>query len=216
MLFDKNVETLNTFVSDFGILKTFLISDHEKFEHGLNLGVSIMNFTNSKMDSGRFALGFHDEINSISYYNKITSETQLPVIARYGICYHCQYSPIPFEALNVFQGIVHLVYQDIINSKYYSTYKAGLEIQLFEAIAFRGGYYNRKKNDHGVNIFAGRIEEFTYGWGLQLPFIKLTENKIRLIVRIDYVSLPQMPANELVPDWGKCNSFNLSLNYLFK
>jgi len=177
---------------DIGIIKEFSLFKNNLLQHKLNLGASISNFTNSKFKSE---------------YNNNVSINYLPVTNRYGINYDFVISKNWLvDSLNTCKISVVADYSLLLNSKYYSGYNVGCQLELFELLSARIGYYSRS-NDTEQNLqILKRKNAFTYGFGLCLPIYKLT--KLPLQVNFDYCNLPQdnsstSPTNFIFPNF-KC------------
>lgn len=189
------------FYLDFGIIKEFNLYKDELQQHKLKLGASILNFTNSKIKSE---------------YNYGVFIDYLPVTNRYGINYDFVLSKNWLvDSLNTCTFSVVADYSLLLNSKYYSGYNVGCQLELFEFLSARIGYYSRSNDTDQYLQILKRKNAFTYGFGLSLPIYRLT--KIPLQVNFDYCNLPQdnsstSPNNFIFPNF---NSFTGSIRWLF-
>ncbi|NOX17708.1 MAG: hypothetical protein GXO87_05430, partial [Chlorobi bacterium] len=108
------------------------------------------------------------------------------------------------EGLSDFNSTLQFEYMDVLNSKYWDGVKIGSEFRFFEIISVRFGYYNIEYN-------SSTREEFTYGFGLSIPFRILLNFPLR--VSFDYAALEHSYMNQQkVEDF---NSLSVKLNYMF-
>lgn len=186
---------------DFGIIKEFSLFKNDFQEHKFNLGASISNFTNSE---------------SKFEYNNNVSTDYLPVTNRYGINYDFTLSKNWLvDSLNTFKISVVADYSFLLNSKYYSGYNVGCQLEIFDFLSARIGYYSRS-NDIEQNLqILKRKNALTYGFGLSIPIDKLTE--LPLKINFDYCNLPQDNSSiEPIFIFPNFNSFTGSIRWFFK
>lgn len=190
-----------SFYLDFGAIKKFEFLQKESTSHSVNIGASISNFTMS-------VITFGDK--------KYQSVSELPVTARFGVNYQFLLDKqLLIEKLETLRFLVQGEYQNVFNSDFYTAYRAGGEILLFEILALRAGYYEQGENDQRLPLENyDEISAVTYGFGLQLPLHKLTD--LPLTIRFDYTSLPQQPYSKNYTDFGNFSTFSLRLNWFFK
>jgi len=174
-IFEYLFEYKKVFYLDFGIIKEFNLFQNKIQKHSLNLGASL---TNSNFSKSTYK-------NSNSNYVEY-----IPVINRYGINYDFVLSKNWLvDSLNTCKISVVADYSFLLNSKYYSGYNVGCQLELFDFLSARIGYYSRSNNtDQNLQILK-RKNAFTYGFGLSIPIYKLT--KLPLQVNFDYSNLPQ-------------------------
>jgi hypothetical protein len=177
----------NPIYIDFGGLKSFSLPKKDVYLHKLNIGGSIGNLNASEL--------------SITY-NGHTSKGKLPSILRLGFAYMGTFNKhANSDSLNTADIIFQIEYDDPVNSKYLTAFRAGMEIKLFEIVSARMGYYTENQYDYGYpDVNYGELKSFTYGFGLALPLSKLTSGKIPLGFSIDYTTLPQ-------PEYSNVNFF---------
>lgn len=165
-------------------LKSFFASESE-----LSFGASVRNFTFSKVNYDSF-------------------DEELPVISRIGI----SYSFIP----NVDQIIIEVLwqaeYQYLLNYNYRDGLHTGLEIEFFEMIALRCGYYYENIDDYGFPENEDQLSDITYGLGINIPVFKFTDFPINL--QIDYTSLQQVSYTTHNYNWENFDSFTIKLSWI--
>lgn len=183
---------------DFGIIKKIKFLQSETTNHSINIGASISNFNFAK-------------VTYESHYKEV-----LPVTSRFGINYQFHLNKnIIIDTLETFQFLVQGEYQNVLNSDYETAYRTGVELMLLEMLSIRAGYYMETLYDYGYpSINFDRINDFTYGFGLQIPLHKVT--KIPLKINFDYTSLPQPPYSTNSNQFGNFTTYNLRLNWIFK
>ena len=190
------------FYLDFGIIKEFNLLKNKIQQHSLNIGASIINLNYSKL---------RNENNSSNYTES------LPVINRYGINYDFVLSKNwLIDSLNIFKISAIADYSFLLNSKYYSGYNVGCQLEIFDFLSARIGYYSRSNDTEQYLQILKRKNALTYGFGLSLPIYKLT--KIPLQVNFDYCNLPQdnsstSPTNFNFPNY---NCFTGSIKWILK
>jgi hypothetical protein len=199
--FGLNKKTYTPFF-DFGAIKKFEFLQKLNSGHSVNLGASIVNLA--------FAKG-----TSYNDFGKKFVE-ELPVITRFGINYQYNLDKnFLFDSLKTLRLLVQADYQRLLNSDYYSGIHTGGEIQFFEILSLRIGYYNEKIDNKGNTISNNSdIHSFTYGIGLQIPLYKLT--KLPLNINFDYISSPQPSYIKTVTNLDNFTSYNLRLNWMLK
>lgn len=183
---------------DFGVIKKILLHQTNKVLHSVNIGASIFNFNYASIK-----------------LQPTTQIEKLPVITRIGANYQFSLSKnILFDSLRTIKFLIQSEYQKLLNSEYNTAIRAGCEIQIFEILALRVGYYNEKVYDYGIPEYNVKtISDLTYGFGLQIPLSKLT--KIPININFDYTSLPQVSYSKIMTDWDNFTSYNLRVNWLF-
>ena len=158
---------------DLGILKIFQFRDSKHISQKLTLGSSIYNIMNVKVE------------------NHFTKESYpLPVILRLGTSYNFLYkTKIKTGEMNLINFIGQIELEKLLNSGYYTTYKAGAGITIADAFSVRIGYFNR--NVSFGSDFTTNQHQFNYGAGIKIPFIFLAEELMPFSMRFDYSFCPQ-------------------------
>ncbi len=119
------------------------------------------------------------------------------------------------DSLKPLGFLFQVEYQKILYSNLYSGIQMGGEITFLELLSLRSGYYDLHVNDYGnPTQNQNRLSSFTYGFGLQVPFYKLTKLPLRL--NLDYTSLPQPPYSRTKTDLANFNSINLRIIWMIK
>lgn len=165
---DFGVKYLSAFTLDLGLLKQFYISENF-IKQDLYLGLSLSNLFNTGV-----------EVDG--------QEDALPSILRLSAAYQLDFNQnnvLPFPlSLSLFTE-----YKDIVNGEDYTEYKIGSELSLFNLLILRGGYYNEMRNNFGYSNNASMLSEFTYGFGIRIPFYEYIKN-LPLKIEFDYSKLP--------------------------
>ena len=195
-----DIET-NTFYWDLGVIKKFNLSQKETRQQSINFGTSLLNINGAKVVFKEFGS---------------TNKSPLPIILRIGANYQINFQEkILIDTLNTFTILIQGEYQDVVNSKYESAIRSGVEIMLLEILSLRAGYYKEFGYDYGIpSVNYDQISAFTYGFGIQVPLYKLT--KIPLNINFDYTSLPQQPYSNYNYNLDNFTTFNVRLNWLIK
>ena len=178
---DKQVinKSPTAWIYDFGIMKLFR-QNTETSSSNIILSGSISNITNSEI-----------KYNSEYYLTAMEHvfKNYLPSELRIGAAYEYE-NKLQLSGFEIIKAMLACEYNDPVNSKLFTTYKAGVEITLLELLKLRMGYYNEKINDNSVNNNIESLSEFTYGFGLNLPLNKITARRIPIDIQFDYVNLP--------------------------
>ncbi|MDP4176536.1 MAG: hypothetical protein Q8933_21330 [Bacteroidota bacterium] len=184
---------VNGWTYDFGLQKKFSF-ESEKILHDLYLGLSFTNFTNTKI----FLFG--------------KEYTHLPSIMRIAAGY--EFKPQGKVAdYQIFKALLTTQYMHLLNTEEFSHFQLGTEITLFEMLNIRGGFFTVGLNNYDVNGFVKRLNEATYGFGIELPIKKISNMAIPLNIRFDHTSLP-FPL--YYPDSRKgdnCPIYTLNISY---
>ena len=196
-----NANYLNTLLSpsqseelyfDIGGIKKFKVSENNNFNQEVNIGFSLTNLNSAKLEN---------------------SQEHLPVIAGFGINY--QFELMKYwvsDSLNTFEFLIQGDYRDVLNSGYNDGIYSGVELIFLEILAARIGYYEEKQDDYGNSDYnKGELSDLTYGFGVQIPFNKLT--KLPLKFNFDYTSLPQASYTKENDNWSNFSSYSIRLNY---
>lgn len=191
----------NSFYFDFGIIKEFNLFKNNTQNHTFNLGTSISNFTNS---------GFQTVFSGSILYN------HLPITNRYGINYDFILSKNwLIDSLNTFKISVVADYSFLYNSKFYSGFTFGGQLEVFDFLSARIGYNNKSIDTEQYVVFF-KESKLTYGFGLNLPLNKITS--LPLQINLDYCRLPAENTNTLEIEYKfrKYNCFTGSIRWFFK
>ncbi len=194
-------DQLKSVYFDLGVIRKFMLLENEFSKHTASLAISVSNL-NSAKTSGEI-------------YGTEVDEA-LPIIARYGANYQFALDKnLLIKDLTSLEFLAQAEYQDLWNSGYHSSLRFGGEIRLLEILALRAGYYTEQVNDYGYpEANKNEIEDFTYGFGVQVPLDKLTNIPLR--INFDYASFPQTSYSKNVPDseWDNFTAYNLKVNWM--
>ncbi len=193
-------KTSTTIYFDFGLIKKFNLS-HTHIPQSINLGASISNLNYSHVNAT---------------FGGITSKYNLPVITRYGANYQLFIGRHFFpDSLHAIRLLLQSEYQMLLNSKYRSAIKIGGELMILEMLSIRAGYYKEKVYNYGFPDYnKSRIEDFTYGFGIQIPLYRFT--KIPMNINFDYTSLPQVNYSRTLADPDKYKTYSLRVTIVKK
>lgn len=187
--------TMNLYPIDIGVLKIFQIQNTQWTKQKVSVGTSLYN------------------INNVKYDFDVNQPEPLPVVLRFGASYNLQHTQRKGEfELRTINLYVYSEAEDLLNSKYFTTFRAGAEITSFEIFSARLGYFTQNLNNFGFSANLSEQHQFTYGFGLQLPITKITSGRFPVNVRFDYTSLPQ-PSYIPNTDWKNFNSYSISLRW---
>ena len=186
---------------DIGAIKTVDFNIGDNLRNKISAGASIINVSFGKM--------------AIS-----TDETQLgtqtlPVIARAGVGYNIALTHELFTIeMDIIDVLLHFEYQNLLNYEYFTAYRGGCEVKLFEILALRAGTFAESVFDYGFPDFNfSTLSDFTYGFGLIVPFSKLTHERFNVDFFFDYTSLPQLGRSKINNEWKNFNTFNAGVNW---
>jgi hypothetical protein len=199
-------ETARTVYFDFGVIKKFSLFNNDLSKHKLNLAGSIINFNHSNYKREFDFIGREFEI-----------EQDLPVIVRLGCAYEFTLNnSLSSSNPKTLGFLLHTEYQDMLNYNYRTALRFGMELSFLEILFLRSGYYNESVNDLGnPESNKDKLSDFTYGLGIQFPFIKLSNKYKRFNIRIDFTSMPQVSYRKGGHDGDNFININLLINYIF-
>jgi hypothetical protein len=157
---------------------------YKRNTHHLEFGLSTSNLFFKKAPDPNL------DPEDFEYYNFHT----LPQILRGGLSYSfLPEKKVTTKSLHLLEAMISLEMREVLNSNYFNSFNAGLELKWLEIISLRTGYYT---NDHA---FVGPHAAFlstkpdaaiTYGIGFNIPLAKRLEDRWPVTLRIDYTSLP--------------------------
>jgi hypothetical protein len=202
-------ENKDVFYLDLGVIKSFNMKSKNLF-HGFNIGTSMINVNFAEYSPADAAQG-----------------DPLPVIFRLGASYNLSVDDKNISPkLNSYNFVVNLEYEDLLNSKYYSGFHGGVEFTFLEIVSLRAGYFTMENRSYSTVIDdSGNVisyqqvgfnsNEFTYGFGLNIPIRQLTDSKTPLEIKFDYVNLKQPALNERKDDWENFQVYTIIVNWIF-
>lgn len=194
---------------DIGFHHFFEFSNADNLGHKFSFAGSLTNITNSLLES---------EPVNISGFNYIENY-EIPSILRVGAKYSAKYDPKRFiDELEFLNYTITAEYQNLLNSEYRSGFKIGTELSIFEIFNFRYGYFKESINDQNFSINnLSKWKDSTFGFGLVIPFGKLSDGFVPIRVRYDYIDRKQTPFS--TPEFNYFKNFSvstLSINWSFK
>ncbi|NOX86535.1 MAG: hypothetical protein GXO86_11340 [Chlorobi bacterium] len=161
---------------DGGALYKLKLKNFNQFAHHLQFGVSVNNFTASK-------------INLVSPEGG-EGKSSLPMIGRFAAAYFIGTEiNLPVAGKGSLDFTLTMEYQNTFNTQYRKSFIVGFETVLWKILAMRLGYFTQSVDDVGFENNRSRITDFTYGFGAIVPLNSLTNEKVPLSIHLDYVSL---------------------------
>jgi hypothetical protein len=189
----------DVFYFDLGVIKSFNFKS-KSLDQNINLGTSLINVNTAE-------------------YSVVDSDQgdQFPVIFRIGAAYNLSLNDKSIiSKLRSYNFLVNLEYEDLFNSAYYGGVHTGLEFTFLEILSLRGGYYTQSLNDYGFTTSnESSLNEFTYGFGLNIPIKQLTNGKTPIEFKFDFVSLQQPSYTKLKTDWENYQVYTFIFNWIF-
>ncbi|MGB0807010.1 MAG: hypothetical protein ACPGRC_09985 [Salibacteraceae bacterium] len=168
-------ENMDVYYLDLGIIKKFEFTTKKKNSHFINLGVSCTNVNSAVLKM---------ELQGNQF------QPALPVIGRIGINYTGEHTIAGLsDTLETFNWLAQVDYMNLANSEFRGGVSVGAELLVMEIVALRIGHHQENVDDLGIESNFSQLNELTYGFGVQVPFYKLTNVPINFT--IDYTSLPQ-------------------------
>lgn len=192
--------TGSSFTLDLGLLKKINVASsiNKNLVQSINIGSSIYNLTASKIS-----------------IEDIAQKDALPVIFRLGGSYDLKVKgDFIFPNSNILGILMHVEYQNVLNSDYFKMFKIGQELTLGDIFVFRCGYFSQNLNDYNYPSYnASSQSQFTYGAGVKIPLSLILNSKTPLSLTIDYVNMKE--ASFIVYESTGNNFSTLSLNLKF-
>ncbi len=180
---------------DLGLQQRFEF-DHTKHLAGqLQLGANLSNLNSSKIEY---------------------ASVRLPVRFHLGAAYSVRYRSESFLPMREICRLTFVgEYQDLLNSKFYTTTSGGIEVSFLDVIAVRFGYWSQTQDDLGLKVNRSENHSLTLGLGFHLSMKELTQNRIPLSIQFDFTHLnhPGEPYQSYFYKGGKFTVLTLSMNY---
>jgi hypothetical protein len=172
---------------DIGLLKVLKLKPIGRMQQSVTIGSSISNFSNADAEVYE---GYAEE---------------LPTVFRLGSSYSASwYRRSLSGSLRVLRLLAHLEYQDILGTRLRDAFKLGGEISIGEILALRLGYYWENIDDHGSpDTNKNKLNEMTYGIGINVPVHRYTRDKIPMDLSLDIVRLDQPDYTMFSRDWDE-------------
>lgn len=188
---------------DVGLLKKYSF-ESEKINQDIYLGLGLTNFTNTEIS-----------YSNANWKTLLPLQSDyLPSIMRLAAGYEFQ----PKSKVTGYQLIKVLFtteYMDLLNSADNSQFQLGAELTLLEILKLRGGYFTMGIENYGVDRNVSRLNEATYGLGIELPVKKFSNMTVPLTIRFDHTSLPFPTYNLDHPGGKNCPVYTFSASYDF-
>ena len=191
---------------ELGITKNFNVLDETKINDNLLFGIQMKNIFNQSIEF------LFEQENG----DNIKEKEAFPSIFRIGISNEFKYSNEKiYKHSHLFGLTTGVEYQDVLNSKYYTAYKFGAELSLLNTLYLRMGYYYRTSDNHGFNANKSYMDDFTYGFGLNLNLENYLVVYFPMSIKINYVNLKQPSAVTHFDSWNNFTAFDIIINYRF-
>lgn len=174
---------------DIGLLRRIPFNRDENIVHQMTLGASLNNIFGTETGPS-------------------DGSDALPQVFHLGVSYKLQLGQLTPQEIRPYQLFAQIEYQDVFNSDYYTGFKLGAEIALYEMLCLRFGYYTEKHEDHR--------DDFTYGFGLIIPINMLFGLKIIDNIKFDMLVLDQDIDTNLFGQFGEIkdySNYNLTINF---
>ena len=192
-------KTDNAFTADFGVIKQFNFVKNDLFKYEAAAGISLTNVFNT----------------SLKYDNLVSDNSlsdKLPSVMRIGLSDRLVYNGVhPLNNLNFLSAILHIEYFNLINSAINKGYRIGSELSVLELVYLRAGYFKERVDKSGYPENEKYLKNFTYGFGVQLPFQELNIVNIPLKIRFDYTRLEPPSYTTLTKEWDDFTSWNVNV-----
>ncbi len=182
------------FPVDVGILKRIPIDEDKDISHQITFGASLFNILGTTIKGS-------------------DRSDPLPQIFHLGVAYKLQLGQLTPQKLRPYQLYTQIEYQDVFNSDFYTGFKLGGEVALYEMLYFRLGYYTQTQNDYGIPGNRDSIEDFTYGFGLVMPINALFGFKFIENIKFDMLVLDQDADNSPFGEIKDYSNYNLTINF---
>lgn len=103
-------------------------------------------------------------------------------------------------------------YQNVLNYQYKTRLSLGTQLGLNRIVMLRVGYFFQTTNDFGAPINKSRINAFTYGVGVNVPFSEIIKLDETLILSLNFTRLQQpLFTNKNLWNIGKFSTFSGSV-----
>lgn len=185
---------------DIGTMKKFTLNSETNIQN-IFISASCSNITNTELKMQETYVSAEELINK-KYF---------PSDFRIGVSYEYE-NKLQLSGFRILKVLVSAEYNDLLNSKFYTSQKAGAEVSFLEMLQLRLGYYHEYINDNTDEGNKENLSELTYGLGIYLPLRKIFNVQIPLSLQFDYASLPAPSYNERMEIKDNYPVFNLKLN----
>jgi hypothetical protein len=174
--------------------------DKGKDEHQQTF-YAVMGLAYRKQLKGNTLVSFGINIKNItSSQEKILVESQkdpLPVILYLGGAFTKKFLLINSAKSYPFSVSVSLTYQDLLNYKYKTGIRGGLEFKLSDLSDLQIGYYYVTLDDGGSEENKDSMSGITFGAGIKIP-LKSFLRKVPVALKINVSNIPQPSGSHLI------------------
>lgn len=185
-----------------------------RLRHSLRAAASMQNITFSEESNTGYRLDLHGQVDSV-----FRVVDRIPAILRCGSAYGFKWhGGWLMDTLSTFAVTVQGQYDNDLTQRFRTSIRLGGELVILEVLALRAGWYTESVDNNGSELNTSALEQFTYGFGLILPFGVLSKGTVPINVVFDYSNLPQVSyaADGLGIDnrpWENFTSIGLRINY---
>jgi len=183
---------------DLGALYKLELTDQPKFNHHLQFGLSVNNFTASKI--------------TLESPKGDQATSALPVIGRFAAAYFWRTQiTLPVAGSGPLDLTLTTQYQNTFNTEFRNSFIVGIESVVWNVLAVRLGFFTQSVDAEGIPNNKDNITDLTYGFGAIVPLHELTDGKVPFHINLDYCSLKQPPYTESGTRIPNMRTFTLRL-----
>lgn len=192
-----------------GLAHTMQPSRKGVLRHGLSAGISLHNANqaerNITYEYRRFVFNMNDPV---------------PTMGRAAVAYTLGlHKGWLVDTLRSAAFTVHVQLDDEINEPTNTALRIGAELWLLDLLALRCGWFQESVYDYGYPEYnKNELNEFTYGFGVNIPVGLFTKGKVPLTIGVDYTEMPQWSysVGDLSPftdePWSNFQSLGIRVN----
>ena len=86
---------------------------------------------------------------------------------------------------------------------------------MFEIAKLRLGYYRETLEPEGPDFEERRLNDTTVGYGLELPVDRVSRFDVPILIKLDFVKLPQQGYTQASKRWDKVSLVSLGINWKY-
>ena len=167
------------FNMDLGILYTFYLKGNDADpQQGIRFGAGFNNVTSADLP--------------LQEPDGTPDVANMPNTGRYGITYfNNRLIRLPGSGEGGLGMMITFEVQDVLNYDYYTAFRLGSEIMLYNIFALRLGMYSFNVDDKGFANNKDRISTMTYGFGVLVPIEQWTNGSCPVQLSLDFTAFKQ-------------------------